>query len=49
MFDNYELLWKGIIRPPRATYHSIDIGINVLDEGPKVFRKNGMKIKRTDV
>lgn len=39
MFDNYELLWKGIIRPPRATYHSIDIGKVSLMKGLRFLEK----------
>ena len=31
MFGNYEMLWKAIIRPPRAEYSPYDIGKD-LDE-----------------
>lgn len=45
--ENYEMLWKAIIRPPRATYSAFEVGIHYFNSGPQIFRKNGIKIKRT--
>jgi hypothetical protein len=46
--ENYEKLWKAIIRPPRAKYNKNDVGTNSThNTGPLIFRKSGMKIKRT--
>lgn len=47
--ENYEKLWRGIIRPPRAGYTVEDLGNCVVIEGPKVFKRHGMKVERTDV
>ena len=47
--DKYDLIWKAIIRPPRAVYDKQSLGTRASHLGPTVFRKKGMKVQRTDV
>lgn len=47
--ENYDKLWRAIIRPPRAEYTLHDLGKKVDEIGPQVFKKNNVKIKRTDI
>lgn len=42
MKDNYEMLWKAIIRPHRATYDLADLP-------PEVFKVQTKKVKRTNL
>jgi hypothetical protein len=40
--ENYEMLWKAIIRPPRATYSPEELP-------PQLFKIEGRRVKRTDI
>ena len=43
--DNYEMLWKAIIRPPRAQYEPHDLGICYLTKAQKYLGKTELKLK----
>ena len=40
--ENYEQLWKAIIRPPRASYKPEELP-------PAQFKIDGRRVKRTDL
>ena len=40
--ENYEMLWKAIIRPPKAIYNKEEVGIiSINSQGPNCFEKMG--------
>ena len=43
--DNYEMLWKAIIRPPRAQYSPHDLGTTPLIQAQKYLGKMESKLK----
>ena len=43
--DNYEMLWKAIIRPPRAQYNPHDLGSSPLIKGQRYLEKTESKLK----
>lgn len=43
--QNYEMLWKAIIRPPRAQYEEADLGTVSLTQAPENSKLGTLKSK----